>query len=86
MAKKKRPVAKKSTRRPQGKWRNRKHPRGYRARKILRGIRSKVTRAEIRTALQLAKDDELNESEFVNFVMSLGLKGTEAYTFWFSPP
>ncbi len=69
-----------------GKWRNRRKPRGQKARDILKKIRSKRTQSEIRTALQLAKDDDMSETEFINFVMSLDLTGSEAYTFWFSPP
>jgi len=69
-----------------GSWRKRKFPRGERARRILRRIRNKRTESEIRTAIQLVKDDDMNETEFINFVMSLDVSATEAYTFYFSPP
>lgn len=67
-------------------WRNRKHPRGWKARKIVAGIKSKLTKIEVKTAIQLARDEEMNETDFVNFVQSLGLSGHEAYTLFFSPP
>jgi hypothetical protein len=69
-----------------GKWRDRKTARGYKARQILKGIRSERTKSEILTAVQLARSEEMDQSTFVNFVQSLNLSGSEAYTFWFSPP
>lgn len=69
-----------------GRWKSRKRPFGYRARQILKGVRSKRTKAEVHTALDLAKDHQISELDFVNLVLSLGFTGSEAYTFWFSPP
>jgi hypothetical protein len=69
-----------------GKWKNRKRPLGARAREILRKVRGKKKKLEIQTALELARDRQMDQLTFVNLIQSMGFTGQEAYTFWFSPP